>query len=68
MTWQGIESAPKDGTEILAYDMATGASHVTWTDQWGHWHDPGDHYYSESPEFVPTHWTPFTPFVAGDDK
>jgi hypothetical protein len=55
--WQPIETAPKDGTEIVAHDAATGTSHVTcWIH--GGWHDPDSHYYSEAPDFVPTHWRP----------
>ena len=54
--WQDIETAPKDGTEIIGHDAATGVSHVTcW--RYG-WEDPDNHYYSEAPPFVPTHWTP----------
>ncbi|NNH59479.1 hypothetical protein HLI01_22350 [Rhizobium laguerreae] len=53
--WQPIGTAPKDGSEIVAHDAATGTSHVT---LWRHggWHDPDRHYYSEAPDFVPTHW------------
>lgn len=56
--WQPIETAPRDGTEILALDEATGTAHVTWWWQGG-WHDPDNHYYSEAPDFRPTLWTPF---------
>ncbi len=49
--WQPIETAPKDGTEIVARDAATGTSHVTyWTLDW---HDPDNHHYSEAPGFSP---------------
>lgn len=56
-TWQLIDTAPKDGSEIVAHDAATGTSHVT---LWRHggWHDPDSHYYSDAPDFVPTHWMP----------
>lgn len=58
--WQPIETAPKDGTEIVGHDAKTGTSHVTcvWR---GGWYDPDDHYYSEAPEFIPTHWMPLPP-------
>jgi hypothetical protein len=60
MTWQTIETAPKDGTEIVAHDASTRTSHVTcWSG--GRWHDPDSHYYSEAPDFAPTHWAPLLP-------
>lgn len=58
--WQPIETAPKDGTEIVAHDSKTGRSHVTWC-VLRHWHDPDDHYYSEASDFIPTHWMPLPP-------
>lgn len=57
MEWMDIDSAPKDGTEIVALDSKTGTAHVTWWQIGYNWHDPDDHYYSEAPEFKPTHWT-----------
>lgn len=57
MTWQPIDTAPKDGVEIVGHDKATGVSHVTSFAN-GVWHDPDDHYYSEAPPFAPTHWMP----------
>ncbi|MCW2405087.1 hypothetical protein M2336_001716 [Sphingobium sp. B1D7B] len=60
MDWQPISSAPKDGAEFVAHDCETRTSHVTfWTGYC--WHDPDNHYYSEAPEFVPTHWLPLPP-------
>jgi hypothetical protein len=54
--WQPIETAPRDGTTIVAHDATTGTSHVTY---WAYgWHDPDSHYYSEAPEFRPTDWWP----------
>lgn len=54
--WQPIETAPRDGTEIIGHDIRTGVSHVT---RWDYgWDDPDDHYYSEAPEYSPTHWMP----------
>lgn len=55
MEWQPIETAPKDGTEVLVFDEATSTKHVSYWDGYG-WYDPDCHYYSESPALVPTHW------------
>ncbi len=57
--WQPIFTAPKDGSEIVAHDAKTGTSHVTHWDRYG-WHDPDSHYYSEAPDFDPTHWMPLS--------
>ncbi len=55
--WLPIDSAPKDGTEVLGFDALTKIMHVTFCNQ-GYWHDPDSHYYSEAPNFNPTHWRP----------
>jgi hypothetical protein len=63
MKWQGIESAPKDGTEILGYEANGGICIYHWDDQryhkkpkpyWKRWfygagYDRGQQ---------PTHWMP----------
>lgn len=57
MTWQPIETAPKDGTRILSYSDQEGVQCISW------WRD-GDTSWSEwcSPDgytvFDPTHWMP----------
>jgi len=51
--WRGIADAPRDGTEIVGWDEASGTRHVTSWDH-GRWHDPDSHYYSEAPVFEPT--------------
>lgn len=60
--WQPIETAPKDGTEIVGHDSATGTSHVTWWEaSVRRWHDPDNHYYSETEPFHPKFWLPLPP-------
>ena len=59
--WLDIESAPKDGTEFVGHDSKTGTSHVTWYVMLKRWHDPDDHYYSETEPFNPDLWTPLPP-------
>jgi hypothetical protein len=53
MSWQSIESAPKDGTEILVY--RDGVHHVLWHNL--DWCDP-THSWSFTKEAPPTHWMP----------
>lgn len=66
MTWQPIETAPKDGNEIIAADVRTG-----WVGcvQWGRTQYHGDGWldgydfgnqssYSSKPQTGITHWMP----------
>lgn len=55
--WKPIESAPKDGTQILLYAPAWRAPNTGWTfgsDDWQAcpYHHAGD------PRWKPTHWMP----------
>lgn len=65
--WQPIETAPRDGIEFLAHDAATKTTHVTYVNSNGYFHDPDNHYYSEAPDFVPTHWMPLPAASAQED-
>lgn len=51
MTWQTMETAPKDGTEILLWDAGKFAIVGYWHPLSGHW-TTGDY------ALVPTHWMP----------
>jgi hypothetical protein len=61
MEWQPIETAPKDGTRLLGYDVESSDMAVVywcekpWTREWrlvvcGGW--------AEDDEWEPTHWMP----------
>lgn len=50
--WQPIETAPKDGSDILAHWKASGTSHVVYY-ALGRWCDDCDDEIS-----TPTHWMP----------
>ena len=66
--WQPIETAPKDGVEILGFDSKNKTYHVTIYDGYS-WHNPDNHYYSEALGFYPTHWMPLpTPPKGHDDE
>jgi hypothetical protein len=48
MTWQPIETAPKDGTEVLLYHPDLGMACWPWWGRQGPWHEV-------------THWMPLPP-------
>lgn len=54
--WKPIETAPKDGTRLLAYEKGCALYEIWWQrnlgDQWDGWQDDWD----DEPE--PTHWMP----------
>ena len=54
MTWQPIETAPKDGTEFLAYDPDLGIVIADWDDGWHYdcFDSDGMGFYDQEP----THW------------
>lgn len=54
--WQPIETAPRDGTEILGYREGLG----TWIVNW----DPDEQDFS--PGWTPTHWMPLPEPPDGD--
>jgi hypothetical protein len=57
MDWQPIETAPKDGMLILAYDGQEGypCAVVRWVAHWGAW---AGYYSGVDPLDEPTHWMP----------
>jgi hypothetical protein len=53
--WQPIETAPKDGTEFLAFQPGWELDFAWWDQARGMWMDRhGD-------QTVPTHWIPLPP-------
>ena len=57
MEWKTIDTAPKDGTEILCYPSdESSVCIVEWNPDrnGGSWVDPCEGYYT----FKPTHWMP----------
>lgn len=69
MTWRPIETAPKDGTEVVLwlnefdgavigrFDWNSYTYSYTWLDKCG-----VDEYAIDfNPEITPTHWTPIPP-------
>lgn len=57
MNWQPIETAPKDGTNIIITDGCGCYSVVSWANYWAIWLFPG---YGDSDNefYYPTHWMP----------
>jgi hypothetical protein len=54
--WQPIETAPKDGTQILIYDFEVGFRVAEWMPiVFG---GPKGHWYSGGNIYVPAHWQP----------
>jgi hypothetical protein len=56
--WQPIETAPKDGTPVLAFiGDGDGAAVLGWSAGCREWQD----YNGSSPRYDPTHWMPLPP-------
>lgn len=60
--WQGIESAPKDGTKVLLIDMEDtailGPTYALAAWEYGKWRDMGDIGAAGCDPYTPTHWMP----------
>lgn len=49
--WQAIETAPTDGTVVLAYDKINGIYEATYSWKVGQWHNLSSNRFN-----IPTHW------------
>lgn len=62
MDWRPIETAPKDGTEVLLYGRPPHKDDLTcYVGRWGTWDSaggPSDCWISGGPHYRPTHWMP----------
>lgn len=57
MEWQPIQTAPKDGTEILAGQAGTRkVGVIVWNIEIERWSAPAEHW--DEPSWLPTHWMP----------
>lgn len=66
MIWQPIETAPRDGTPILAFwrhgGDKTRCSVIRWhKDEWWTFASPGLHNLCAHTDTEPTHWMPLPP-------
>ena len=61
MTWQPIETAPKDGTRVLLFIEGV-VTEGTWDRSWLSWHTPSFFSQERDPDYEdcaePTHWMP----------
>lgn len=58
--WQPIETAPKDGTEIIACQSGTPeVGLILWDADEACWLEPADEW--SGPNWLPTHWMPLPP-------
>lgn len=66
-----IETAPKDGTAILVYDLDIGWTEAQWSvgNRWGEecWHPTRSWEADGSSTLYPTHWLPL-PVTPTSDK
>ena len=60
--WRTIDSAPKDGTEVLITDGVDYAV-AAWLGyaDFPHWRDMGDMGWAGQEGGIPTHWQPLVP-------
>lgn len=58
--WQPIETAPKDGKNVLIYRLGSGDQRATIgsLDEEGVWQSPEAYYIWSWFDFSPTHWMP----------
>lgn len=56
MEWRDIDSAPKDGTEVLVTEVVYSPFVAYWSGTFKRWSAEGSHDYCS-----PTHWMPLPP-------
>lgn len=61
MNWQPIETAPKDGTQILGYTVWPALTAVRWAQESFYYGRPGWEDEFSNVEWQPTHWMPLPP-------
>ena len=67
MEWQPIETAPKDGTPVLAYGYSPHYPDEYFTRiQW--WADGIGYWAAHSVSIIPTHWMPLPDPPKGTDR
>ncbi len=62
MTWQPIETAPKDGTPLLLFGRVAYSQELAqYVGFWGRWDSAGGEFETwicSGPHWKPTHWMP----------
>lgn len=66
MQWRPIETAPRDGTEFIAYRPDAGVFTAGYDDEQDVWF--ANHGYEDITDDLPTHWMPLPPPPKGANE